>query len=123
MSQYLTSRQFARIAAFGFVVLIAALAIIRSQRSEDVGIIAPLEREEADALASEFARCRTVTLDETAALENCRRVWAESRRQFFRPTRTTRSPAEPIPTAATGSGKNQDRVSPAEAEHQQSGVR
>lgn len=123
MDRYLTPRHFARIAAVGFIVLIAALAVIQSRRGEDPGTIAPLELEEVDALVSELARCRTVTLDETASLENCRRVWAESRRQFFGPTRTTPSPAAPIPTAANGSGKNQDRVSAGQAEHQQNGVR
>lgn len=123
MSRYLTPRQFARIAAAGFIVLIAAWAVIRSQHGEDPGIIAPLEREEADALASELARCRTVTLDSTASLQNCRRVWSENRRQFFGSPKTTLSPAGPIPTAATASGKIEDRVSPIEADQLQREVR
>jgi conjugative transfer region protein TrbK len=122
MSPYLALRQFARIAAVGFVVLIAALPIIRSQRAEDAGIIAPLKHEVADALASELARCRTVKLDEIASLENCRRVWAENRRQFFRPTKTPPEPTGPVPAAAIASGKNQDRASP-EDELQRSEVR
>ena len=123
MSLHLTPRHFVRITTVGLIVLIAALAVIDSQRGKDAGTIAPLELEEVDALVSELARCRTVTLDETASLENCRRVWAEGRRQFFGSTRTTRSPAESVPAAANGSGKYQDRVSPAEADHQQNGVR
>ena len=123
MDRYLTPRRFARIAALGFIILIAAWAVINSRRGEDSGTIVPLGLEEVDALVSELARCRTVTLDETASLENCRRVWAEGRRQFFGPTRTTPSPAEPVPTATDGSGKHQDRVSPGQAEHQQNGVR
>lgn len=123
MDRYLTPRRFARIAAVGSIILIAAWVVINSRRGEDLGTIAPLGLEQVDALVSELARCRTVTLDETTSLENCRRVWTESRRQFFGPTRTTPSPAEPVPTAANGSGKNQDRVSPGQAEHQQNGVR
>jgi conjugative transfer region protein TrbK len=123
MSRYLTPRQFARIAAVGFMVLMATWAAIHSRRGEGPGVVAPLEREVADALVSELARCRTVKSDATAALENCRRVWAENRREFFQPTKTTPSPAEPIPTTAIVSGKIQDRVSPVEAEHQQSEVR
>lgn len=123
MSPYFTPRHFERIATAGLIVLIAALAVIASQRGKDAGTIAPLGLEEVDALVSELARCRTVTSDDTASLENCRRVWTESRRQFFGPTRTTPSPAEPVPTAANGSGKYQDRVSPGQAEHQQNGVR
>lgn len=123
MSQYLTHRHSVRIATVAFIFLIAALAVIQSRPGEDRGTIAPLELEQVDALVSELARCRTVTLDDTASLENCRRVWTESRRQFFGPTRATPSPADPVPTAANGSGKYQDRVSPAEAEHQKNGVR
>jgi conjugative transfer region protein TrbK len=123
MSRYLTPRQFARTATISVVILIAALAIIHSRRGEDTGIVASLEREQADALATELARCRTITLDQTASLESCRRVWADNRRQFFGPTKTLPSSFEPTPTTAANSGKNQDRVSPAEAEHRQSGVR
>ncbi|MDI1262805.1 MAG: putative entry exclusion protein TrbK-alt [bacterium] len=123
MDRYLTPRRFARIAALGFVILIAAWAVINSRRGDDPGAIAPLGLEQVDALVSELARCRTVTLDDNTSLENCRRVWTESRRQFFGSTRTTPSPAEPVPTAANGSGKNQDRVSPSQAEHQQNGVK
>lgn len=123
MSRYLTPRHFARIAAAGFIVLIAAWAVIRSQHGEDPGGIAPLEREEADALASELVRCRTVTLDSTASLQNCRRVWAENRRQFFGSPKTTPSPAGPDPTAASISGKIEDRVSPIEADQPQREVR
>ena len=123
MSRYLTPRQFARTAAVGVVILIAALAIIHSQRGEDAGIVAPLEREQAAALATELVRCRTITLDQTASLESCRRVWAENRRQFFGSTKTSPLSIEPTPTTATNSGKNQDRVSPAEAEHRQNELR
>jgi conjugative transfer region protein TrbK len=123
MSGYLTPRQFARIAAVGLMVLMAAWAVINSRRGEDPGIIAPIEREEADTLVYELARCRTVKTDATAELEDCRRVWADNRRQFFGPTKTTPSPAGPIPTTATASGKIRDRVSPVEAEHQHSEVR
>ncbi len=123
MSQYLTPRHFVRIVTVAFIFLIAALAVIQSRPGEDRGTIAPLELEQVDALVSELARCRTITLDDTASLENCRRVWTESRRQFFGPTRTTPSPAVPVPTAANGSSKNQDRASPGQADYQQNGVR
>jgi conjugative transfer region protein TrbK len=121
MSRY--PRQFARIAAAAFIVLIGALAVIRSQRGEDAGVITPPEREEPDALASELARCRTVTLDQTASLESCRRVWAENRRQFFMPIKTSPAPAGPLPTAASASGKNQEQVSPVGAQRQHGEVR
>ncbi len=121
MNQHLTTRKVASISAAGFVVLIATLDVIRSQRGEDA-IVAPLERKEADARALELVRCRSVTLDQIAPIENCRRIWAEYRRQFFKRTKTFPGAAEPIP-AATGSAKNEERVSPLEAEQRQSGVR
>ncbi len=123
MSRYLTPGHFVRIAAAGFIVLIAAWAVIRSQHGEDPGINTPLGREEADALALELARCRTITSEQSISLESCRRVWAENRRQFFRPTKTLPASIEPRPTAATGLEKIQDRFSPVEAEHQQNEVR
>ena len=81
------------------------------------------EHEQADALASEVARCRTVTSDQAAAFEICRRVWAENRRQFFGSTKNaaqhlpTRFQLRPVPTR-----EEQDRISPVEPEHQPSEV-
>lgn len=121
MTPHLTSRQYARVAAVGFIVLITALAISFGRRDEDAGIVAPLEREQADTLATEIARCRIVMPDDGASLENCRLVWAENRRQFFGPTKTPLSPAES--TTATVTGKLQDRISPVEALHQPSEAR
>jgi hypothetical protein len=66
MSLYTTTRQFAGIAAAGFIVLIGALALIRGQRGERAGIMAPLEREEADVLASELARCHQSEICKTS---------------------------------------------------------
>jgi conjugative transfer region protein TrbK len=123
MSRYLTPRHFVRIAVVGFMVSMAAWAAVHSRRGEDSGTIAPIERDETNALVSELARCRTVKTDATAELEDCRRVWADNRRQFFGPTKTALLPAGPIPTTAPASGKIQDRVSPVEAEHQHSEVR
>jgi conjugative transfer region protein TrbK len=123
MSQYLSPRQFLRMAAVSFVVLIVVLAIIQSQRGNDAGIVAPPEHGEADTLVSELTRCRAVTLDQTALLETCRRLWAVRRRQFFAPTEAPPAPAEPLPSPATASGKYQDRLSPTDAKHQQSEVR
>ena len=121
MTPHLTPRQYARVAAVGFVVMVTALAISLSRRDQDAGIVAPLEREQATALAIELLRCRVVMPDDSASLGNCRLVWAENRRQFFGPTKTPLSPAES--TTATVTGKVQDRISPVEAVHQPSEAR
>jgi conjugative transfer region protein TrbK len=122
MTPHLTPRQYARVAAVGFVVLIVAFAISLSRRDEHASIVVvPLEREQVDALATELLRCRTVMPDNTASLENCRQVWAANRRQFFSASKTPLSPTES--TTATVTGKLQDRISPVEAVHQPSEAR
>jgi conjugative transfer region protein TrbK len=113
MSRCLTPRQFTWIAVAGFSILTGALVVIRSLRGENVGIVASLERDEA------LASCRAVRLDQPASLEDCHRVWEKNRRQFFKPTETSRADAQPVLTAAD----NQGRVSPVEAERQQGEVR
>jgi conjugative transfer region protein TrbK len=124
MMPHLTPPQFMRIAAVGFVVLIVAvLTIVESRHSEDALVLEPLAHGEADALVREIARCRTITSDETAALETCRRVWAENRRQFFGVARLPQSPTEPVVNAPAAPLKNQDRLSPPKVEQQQGGAR
>jgi len=121
MTSHLTPRQYARVAAVGFVVMVTAFAINLSRRDQDGGIVAQLEREQATALATELLRCRVVMPDDSASLENCRLVWAENRRKFFGPTKPPLSPAES--STATVTGKLQDRISPVEALHQPSEAR
>jgi conjugative transfer region protein TrbK len=122
MITHISSQQLVRIAAVGFVLLVVVLAILHSQRGEDAEIIVPFQREEANALASELARCRTVSSDQTAPLETCRRIWAENRRQFFRATKPAAVPVEPGQTAAAPS-KIQDRFSPIANDQQRIEVR
>jgi conjugative transfer region protein TrbK len=119
MKPYLTTHRLIRIAAVSSVVLIVALTIIRSRQSEDAVVLAPLEHEEVDELVRELAHCRTITSDETTALETCRRVWAENRRQFFGSSRLPQSSIDPVLNAPAAPVENQDRVLPREVEHQQ----
>jgi conjugative transfer region protein TrbK len=112
----MTDQQFTRIAVVAFLALSAVVAVIHSRRGEEVGILAPLEHEQADGLASELARCRTITPDEAVALDSCRRAWAENRQHFFAPTKPIRTQVEPIPSAPIGPAKSQDRVTPVEVQ-------
>jgi conjugative transfer region protein TrbK len=123
MMPHLTPHQLARIAAVGLVVLIVALTIARSRHSEPAVVLAPLEHGDAEALVQELARCRTITSDEAAALETCRRAWAENRRRFFGSVRLPQSPIDPALSAPATSVKNQDRVLPREVEPQQGEAR
>ena len=123
MMPHLTPRQIAPIAAVGLVVLIVALTIARSRHSEQAVILAPLEHRDAETLVEELARCRTITSDETAALEACRRTWAENRRQFFGSARPPQSSIDPVLNTPAATVKNQDRVLPREVEPQQGEAR
>ena len=116
MSTHLTSQQFLRVAAVVFVMLAAVVAVIQSRRSEDAAVLAPLEPGEADALVSELARCRTVTPDDAAVLEACRRIWAENRQHFFVSTKSPQLPDPPAPNAPAGLMKSQDRIPPREVD-------
>jgi conjugative transfer region protein TrbK len=120
MMSHLAPRQLKRIAAVGFVVLIVALTIVRSRHGEQAVVLAPLEQGDAEALVQQLARCRTITSDETAALEACRRTWAENRRQFFGSARLPRSSIDPVLSAPAAP---QDRVLPREVEPRQGGAR
>jgi conjugative transfer region protein TrbK len=123
MMPHRTPRQIARIATVGLVVLIVALTIVRSRHSEQAVVLAPLEQGDAAALAQELARCRTITSDEAAALEACRRTWAENRRQFFGSARPPQSSVDPVLNAPAAPVKNQERVLPREVEPQQGEAR
>jgi conjugative transfer region protein TrbK len=123
MTPHLTPRQLTRTAAIGFVMLIVALTIVRSRHSEQAIALAASEHADAPALIQELARCRTITSDETVALETCRRAWAENRRQFFGSARPARSPTDPVLNAPAAPVKNQDRVMPREVEPQQDEAR
>jgi conjugative transfer region protein TrbK len=109
--KHISIKLLARLTVVAFALVTASMAIRHGGRGEESGAIAPLEREQADALASELTRCRTVTLTETSALEACRRIWADNRRQFFRPA-SSRSSLGDGPTTPSPPLKIQDRVTP-----------
>jgi len=116
MGSYLSSQQFLRVAALVFVVLAAAVTVIQSRRDEDLAVLVPSVRAEADTLVSQLARCRTITSDDTAGLDACRGIWAENRRHFFVSTKPPQLPAAPAPNAPAGLVKNQEQVSPREVD-------
>ena len=71
------------LAGVGAMVLVVAACAIKLRDDEEQTSFASPASESADPLAAELARCRTVTPEQKDALEACRRIWAEQRRQFL----------------------------------------
>lgn len=111
LEQSVGSGAFVRFTALALVFIAIAVTVVNLRGSPS-----PAANEggpaAADPLASDLARCRTVTPEQLAADDSCRRVWAESRRRFFAPSASRRNPGTEDP-AATGSArppKIQDRI-------------
>jgi conjugative transfer region protein TrbK len=68
---------------FAFVAAMIALAVHQSRRDSPEQVDGPPASVAVDPLATELARCRTITPEQNASDDTCRRVWAESRRRFF----------------------------------------
>ena len=98
-----------RALTFAFVAAMIALAVHQSRRDSPEQVDGPPASVAVDPLATELARCRTITPEQNASDDTCRRVWAESRRRFFarsspRPNAAANDPATAVP------GKDQDRL-------------
>jgi len=89
-----------------FVAAMIALAVHQSRWDSPEQVDGPPASLPADPLASELARCRTITPEQNASDDTCRRAWVESRRRFF-----ARSSPRPMNDPATAvPGKDQDRL-------------
>jgi conjugative transfer region protein TrbK len=111
LARPLASGALVRAAALALALAAIAIAIVQFRHDEDAHEVES-RPVAADPLAADLARCRTVTPEQLAADDTCRRVWAENRRRFFRPS-APRQPAAPInPGAGVSSTppKIQDRI-------------
>src|SRR6266852_8708138 len=81
------------VAGVAVMVLVVAACAIKLRDDKDQTSSASSVSTDADPLAAELARCRRVTPEQTDALEACRRIWAEQRRQFLGQSK------HPTPTA------------------------
>lgn len=86
-------------AAMMLVVLIVAACAIRLRGDEDQSASATSEEHASDALATKLAECRSVTYEQKDALSECRKAWAEKRRQFL---------GQKAPSASFENGPAQD---------------
>ena len=80
------------VAAGVLIVLVVAACAIRL-RDDEGQTLSPASADQAsDALAAKLAECRSVTYEQKAALSECRKAWAEKRRQFLRQAVPSASP-------------------------------
>lgn len=98
---------FVRFAAIAIVVVIVIIAVGEASRTDDANRPVAPATTERDPLANELLRCSTITADELAADDSCRRAWAENRRRFFAPHAPVTATPETFPKAPD---KTQDRI-------------
>jgi len=121
--------RFNRLSTFagaGVMVLVVAACAIKLRDEEQTSSASPASQD-ANRLTAELARCRTVTPEQQDALAECRRLWAERRRQFLGQKNTqTKLPNDSAPNIgfpASGPRKDKSRlpqgwpsISPSESE-------
>src|SRR5713101_6924717 len=76
------------VAGVAVMVLVVAACAVKLRDDEEQASPASPAFGDPNPLAAALARCRTVTPEQKDALEECRRVWAEQRRQFLGRSKT-----------------------------------
>jgi conjugative transfer region protein TrbK len=71
------------LAAVLLVVLVVAACAIRLRGDEGQTNATASADATSDPLATKLAECRSVTYEQKDALSECRKAWAEKRRQFL----------------------------------------
>jgi conjugative transfer region protein TrbK len=79
-------------AAVVIVVLVVAACAIRLRGDEGQTNTAASGDFASDPLATKLAECRSVTYEQKDQLSECRKAWAEKRRQFL--GQQTRAPSD-----------------------------
>ena len=69
--------------ALALVTLVAAACTIPLRGDEERAKVAESGAGTTDPLAAKLAECRSVTYEQKDALTECRKAWAEKRRQFL----------------------------------------
>jgi len=110
-----------RAATLALVAAAIALAVNQLRHDDNDNAVLPAPAL-VDPLAAELARCRTITPEQNAADDTCRRAWAENRRRFFAPSSSRPDTLTNNPAAA-GPVKSQDRLPSAGAQPDRDEVR
>jgi conjugative transfer region protein TrbK len=71
------------LAAVLLIVLVVAACAIRLRGDDEQTNATASADVTSDSLATKLAECRSVTYEQKDALNECRKVWAEKRRQFL----------------------------------------
>jgi conjugative transfer region protein TrbK len=71
------------IAAVVLIVLVIAACTIHLRSDDNQAPSATSMDQVSDPLAAKLEQCRSVTSEQKDALVDCRKVWAEKRRQFL----------------------------------------
>jgi conjugative transfer region protein TrbK len=111
------------VAAVVLVVLVVAACAIRLRGDEDqINSSASVDRA-ADPLATKLAECRSVTYEQKDALSECRKAWAEKRRQFLeqRPSVSSEKGSPQEGSSLFVPPKDESRLSPGYPPIQQPG--
>lgn len=111
-------------AALLLVALVLPACAIRL-RGDEPQIDSPAAADEvSDPLATKLRECRSVTYEQKEALSECRKAWAEKRRQFLDQKAPPSSSDNAIPQEGPSlfvPRKDESRLSPGYPSIQQSG--
>jgi conjugative transfer region protein TrbK len=81
-------------AAMVLIVLIVAACAIRLRDEENLTASTTSSDQASDPLAAKLGQCRSITSEQKEALSECRKAWAEKRRQFLGQTSPTSSESD-----------------------------
>jgi conjugative transfer region protein TrbK len=104
------------IAAVMLIVLVIAACTIHLRGEDNQAPSATSMDRASDPPAAKLEQCRSVTSEQPEALAECRKVWAEKRRQFLGQTSPTSSDRVPSPRGSSlfvpHDGESERRLGP-----------
>jgi conjugative transfer region protein TrbK len=106
-----------------FVLALAACAFPLRGEQDQASFSVSSDRD-TDPLAAKLAQCRSITYEQKEALAECRKAWAEKRRQFLGQKVPSASSDKESPQAGSSlfvPPKDQSRLSPGYPTIQQPG--
>jgi conjugative transfer region protein TrbK len=111
------------VAAGVLIVLVVAACAIRLRDDEGQTLPAASADHASDALTAKLAECRSVTYEQKDALSECRKAWAEKRRQFLgqKPSASSEKGNSPEGSSLFVPPKDESRLSPGYPPIQQPG--